>query len=142
MIKRLTVEDLTLIRDIMLNHFNGKIINDKTLEYFRNENNYLLGFIEDNKVVGILLAYILERCDGRNNMVYVHEVNVLKEYRKRGIGKKLINELKKVCEEKEYMKIFLITNNSNSPAVALYESTGGKLIGDDDVVYEFTSDVF
>ena len=123
-------------------HSNIEVIEDMTLTYLENEDNYLMADIIDNEIVGFLLAYTLQRCDGKNAMIYVHEVNVLSEHRKKGVGGSLLNALKVICKEKNIMKIFLLTNKSNEPAVKLYESVGGVFSETDDVLYVFNKETF
>jgi ribosomal protein S18 acetylase RimI-like enzyme len=47
----------------------------------------------------------------------------------------MIEEITRICEEHGLCKIFLITNKSNVPACRLYETTGGKAIDDDSILY-------
>ncbi|KUO69317.1 MAG: hypothetical protein APF77_16120 [Clostridia bacterium BRH_c25] len=103
--------------------------------FLQNDSNYIVACIEAERIVGFVLGYRLQRYDGQDDMIYIYEVSVLEEYRQRGIGKKMINELIGICKENKILKIFLITNKSNKPAVCLYESTGAKASHDDDIVY-------
>jgi len=103
--------------------------------FLENSSNYVIAGIKGEKIIGFVLGYQLQRYDGQDDMVYIHEVNVLEEFRQQGIGKKMINEVIRICKETHISKVFLVTNKSNKPAVCLYESTGAKASYVDDIVY-------
>jgi len=103
--------------------------------FLQNSSNYVIAGIEGEKIIGFVLGYQLQRYDGQDDMIYIHEVSVLEEFRQQGIGKKMINEVIRICKETHISKVFLVTNKSNKPAVCLYESTGAKASYDDDIVY-------
>ncbi len=105
--------------------------------FLSNDDNYFLAYIEDERIVGFLVAYALQRYDGRKAMLYLHEIDVLASHRQRGIATKLMDEIKRIKEACAYDKLFLITNKSNDAAVALYRSSGGEVNSEDDVVFTF-----
>lgn len=135
MIKRLTSSDLSLVENLL--HSQNK--SDPKLEniaaFLENEFNYFMAYVEEGEIIGFALAYTLQRYDGQNSMMYLHEIGVNEDSRRKGIGKKLLKALKNICTENDFMKLFLITNKSNRPAVRLYESLDGETDSDDDVVY-------
>jgi len=91
-----------------------------------NEDNYFYIAEVDEKPVGFLLAYKLERCDSEQPMMLLYEIEVLSNYRRRGIAKSLIQQIKLLCQQKQFMKAFVITSETNAPAMGLYKSTGGR----------------
>jgi ribosomal protein S18 acetylase RimI-like enzyme len=133
-IKRLTREDGLLMKQIVEKFKSVNTDINRIDAFLRNDLDYVVACIEDNVVVGFLLAYELQRFD-KNNMMYVHEVDVVPEYRRRGIGRQMIEEVIRICEECGVYKLFLITNKSNVPACRLYEVTGGKVVEDDSILY-------
>lgn len=70
-------------------------------------------------------------------MMYMHAIEVLSEYRKQGIGKALMNELIRICKKNNFVKMFLITEKSNIPAITLYNVTGGKEKHNDYTVFDY-----
>ena len=50
-------------------------------------------------------------------------------YRKRGVGKKLMDEILKIAVENKTDTVFLEVRESNEPAMALYGSFGFKPVG-------------
>lgn len=140
-IRRLNRENVKEVID-MVETFRSVITNKKkAIEFLNDEKNYIIACLDKERVVGFVLGYELQRYDDQNNMMYVHEVNVLSEYRRQGIGKRIMEELKKICNSRDLSKIFLITRKSNIPAISLYTSTKGKSENEDDIVfwYERTS---
>jgi ribosomal protein S18 acetylase RimI-like enzyme len=133
-IRRLTREDGLWMQQIVekFKLMNADI--ERIDAFLGSDLDYVIACIEDNEVIGFLLAYELQRFD-KNNMMYVHEVDVMPEYRRRGIGRRMIEEVTRICEQRGVYKMFLITNKSNVPASRLYEATGGKTIDDDSIVY-------
>jgi len=139
MIKRLTTSDLSMIEKL-LEEENRETLNPENIRSFLSDtSNYFLAFIHNEQILGYALAYTLARYDGRESMMYLHEIEVKESARRKGIGKKLLNEMNNICEQNGFMKLFLITNKSNKPAVALYESLSGEASNDDDIVYTFKS---
>jgi len=111
-------------------------------QFLANPKNYLFVAFENEKPVGLALAYELERVDRNRNMLFFYEIGVDAKYRRKGIGTALIAELKKVCRKKKLLEMFVITNASNLPAMKLYQSTGGKREDLDDVVFVYTAGSF
>ena len=58
-------------------------------------------------------------------MMFFYEVGVAEAYRRRGIGKRMIAELKEICRTEDVMKMWVPTSRSNVAATRLYASTGG-----------------
>ena len=98
-------------------------------EYLRtflaHEQNYLLGAFEGETPVGFILGYELSRCDGNRPMMFLYEIGVLESCRRRGIGRALLEELKRWCVARRCKKMFVPTSASNTAALALYRAAGG-----------------
>ena len=138
--KQLNMEDAHFLKDLARN-FKGTRIDKYTAECFiENPDNYLIGCIDDNKVVGFALCYRLQRYDGRGDMMYVHEVEVKEAYRRKGTGKLLLDYIKLICVENDFSKMFVITNKSNTPAMYLYEKIGAVAMHNDDIVFVYNFD--
>jgi aminoglycoside 6'-N-acetyltransferase I len=115
------------------------VLNIQNIESFLSgKANYLLAYIEDARIIGLALAYTLQRYDGKADMMYLHEVDVIEPARRKGIGKALIENIRDLCRAEGIMKLFLITNKSNIPAVGLYESLGASASSEDDLVYSLS----
>lgn len=134
-IRRLTLADdkkiLTMVEEFR--SYSSKL--DSVRQMLEKDMNYMIACIDNEKIIGFVLGYELQRYDGKNNMMYIHEVEILEEYRGKGIGKRIMNKLIDICQSKNMSKAFVITNKSNKRAVHLYESTGGKALDDDSIIY-------
>jgi aminoglycoside 3-N-acetyltransferase I len=105
--------------------------------------NVLLVATEGSAPVGYLVAYLLDRIDRDQKMMFFYEIGVEKSHRRRGFGKKLIAHLKEICREADLMKMWVPTNRSNVAATRLYESTGGVAFSvDDEVTYGYSRESF
>jgi ribosomal protein S18 acetylase RimI-like enzyme len=79
----------------------------------------------------------MQRLDQNRAMMFIFSIDVLPEYQRQGIGRALINELKKVCQQGNYLEMFVVTNDSTPAGVALYEATGAVRPAQDDIVYVY-----
>ncbi len=91
-----------------------------------DDRAYLLAAYVDDKPVGLVYGYRFPRLDGPRPMVFLYEVGVLAQYRRRGIGRALVEELKRFARESDCRKMFVPTQASNEAAMALYRSAGGE----------------
>ena len=98
---------------------------------------YMRGFLADDRhyfvvayvgeePVGFVFGYRLSRFDGKPPMVFVYEVAVVEQHRRRGIGRALIEEAKRLADGDGCRKMLVPTNRSNEAAMALYRSAGGE----------------
>lgn len=101
-------------------------------DFFSSENNVLIVAVEDDKVVGSIYGYVLERYDTRLKQLFIYSIDIIDGYRQQGIAKLLMNEFLKDINSGNYHNAFVITNEDNIPAMKLYESVGGKRIVADD----------
>ena len=104
------VKDIKLIENLFKEYKEkyNPIINDYT---------FILSYKEDNKYVGFLIYQLLYES------AEIIDIFVLDEYRKRGIGKALIN---KMLENKQIEKVTLEVKKDNKNAIMLYNSLGFK----------------
>ena len=80
--------------------------------------------------VGFAFGYALPRRHGRPSIFFVYEIDVDDRYRRRGIGRRLMEEVLFGQEE-----AFVLTDAGNEAAMALYASLGGTRV--DTVMWDF-----
>ena len=85
------------------------------------KGEYFANITEDGKIVGSL--YVLKR-DG----YIIRDVFVIPEYRGRGFGKKLIDDITKFLLHKS-LPIYLYVDPENDAAISLYNKSGFEFIG-------------
>lgn len=136
-IYRLTESDATKAVEAALLFFQKETTLEQVKTFLSDPKNYMFISEHNNEMTGFAYGYELQRFDGRKNMMYMHQVEVLPAHRKKGIGKQLMEHFIKACNQNDCERLFLITNKSNLPAVTLYNSVGGKTHHDDDILYTF-----
>lgn len=79
----------------------------------------------------------IERCGGKawldyrergDNNVEIEDINVPNEYRERGIGREMVDELRRKMTVRNLL-IFAVTRVSNVPACQFYEALGFRVVG-------------
>ncbi len=72
----------------------------------------------DGKVVGYLFARVV------HDTMDINNICVSREFRGRGIGRRLLRECLDIAQKKEVRTVFLEVRRSNRPAINLYRSFG------------------
>ena len=120
---------------IFFNNVKSKCIDTDFLS--KTENYILVAIDNENKVLGFMYGYELQRIDTNKSMFFLYSIDVLEKERKKGIAKQLIVEFKRICHAKDCLKMFVITNESNIAAMNLYKSTEGIKKYQDGVLFEY-----
>lgn len=117
---KFSIADFNHIQD------EGKVWDSEQGEQFigNNDNALFIAFWE-GKASGFLTAHRLQRFDKRKAGVLLYEIGVHPDYRRRGIGKALIEEVKKWAKEVGADKVWVLTDKNNEAAMAMYKSAGG-----------------
>jgi aminoglycoside 3-N-acetyltransferase I len=92
---------------------------------------------EEPEPVGFVLAYELLRRHGDPSRLFVYEVGVVPEARRRGVATELLRELARIARAQGIRHGFVLTNESNEAAMELYRSLGGTRPNSDDVLFDF-----
>jgi ribosomal protein S18 acetylase RimI-like enzyme len=108
-------------------------------KFLKDSSNALFVAFLENQAVGFLTANRLQRFDKRCAEVLLYEIGVREDARQNGIGKALIREVKLWAKEAGADEVWVLTNRSNTAAVALYQSMGGETesITPDEVMFNF-----
>lgn len=119
MIREATLEDLEVIHYIETICFDSDLISKRSLRrMILNPNSHLLVYTYHRKTVG----YILTLFPQRSNLVRHYSIAILPEYRKRGIAKKLLQNVERRCIGNAGFK--LEVRESNTAAIKLYKKLG------------------
>lgn len=76
---------------------------------------------KDDKIVAMVAGYVENLSDG---IAYIAIVSTLKEYRGKGLARKLLFDFINLCEKKQIKAVHLYTDQCNQKAIKLYESLG------------------
>lgn len=87
---------------------------------------------------GYLSAFRFPAVDGDWFQVYLYDIVVGEGHRRLGIGSRMIQELKRLCEADGVDHIWLGTSLENEPARKTFERTGARKVGETYVEYVYT----
>lgn len=131
-ILRLKKEDLTLMRE--LNQLFGDVFeepenyhdhlpdDDYLLSFLGNDNHIVLVAINDGVVVGGLVAYVLRKFEKKRSEVYVYDLAVVEDKRRKGIATKLFKKLEEVAKGYETWTIFVQADKGDDDALGFYRA--------------------
>lgn len=111
---------------------------EEAARFLSVETNHLLVAFDRDEPVGLLLAYELLRRHGDEPKMHLYEIGVREDYRRRGIGRSLIESFAGLCRARGARRAFVITDESNEAAIAFYASTEGVRGRTDDVVFHYS----
>lgn len=106
-------------------------------ELLEDERTVFLVAFESGEPVGFVLAYELIRRHGDPSMLFVYEIEVAEHRRRLGVATRLLRGLERLAREAGIPSGFVLTNESNTAAMRLYESLGAIRPGQDDVLWAF-----
>jgi aminoglycoside 3-N-acetyltransferase I len=84
--------------------------------------------VEKGQIVGGLVAYVLDKFEQARSEIYIYDLAVAAEFRRRGIARALILELKKIAQKIGAWVIYVQADKDEAdlPARKLYESLGER----------------
>ena len=138
-IRRATIEDLEVIRklnntlfELEKENYDSTLIRDWPLtedgkECFTDliNNHYVIIAEVDNEIVGYLAGSINET--GSYEEIQYSEINnmlINSNYRRYGVGKKLINDFKDYCKAKGINNLKVTASYKNRDAIEFYHKNG------------------
>jgi aminoglycoside 3-N-acetyltransferase I len=80
--------------------------------------------IEDEVIVGGLVAYELEKFEQARREVYIYDLAVHAAHRRRGIATALIDGLREIAAQRGAWVIYVQADYGDDPAIALYQKLG------------------
>ena len=126
---------------ISLKNISARRENGST--FLSRAENVLIVALEHGQPIGYVVAYLLDRVDRDQRMMFFYEIGVAEPHRRRGIGKQLVEQLKSVCRRQDVMKMWVPTGRSNVAATRLYASTGATPFpSGDEVTYAYSRACF
>ncbi len=140
--KQLTPHDLREIKELL--KVFGEAFNDLATyqsatpsdTYFQSllaeSNTIVLVAENEGVVIGGLIAYELKKFEQDRREIYIYDLAVSAEHRRKGVATALIKKLKEVAAARNASIIFVQADVEDAPAISLYESMGVK-----EKVYQF-----
>lgn len=133
---RLNENDVALLQSI--NEMFGEVFEDE-VSYSTNKpsSNYLqallgtsnfiaLAAVDGERVVGAIAAYELKKFEQERSEIYIYDLAVISNFRRKGVATALIQELKAVGAARGAYVIYVQADKGveDQPAIALYSKLG------------------
>lgn len=97
---------------------------NRHLQRLLEKDNFLaIVALNNNKVIAGLTVYVLDQYYSEKPLAYINDLAVLKEYQRKGIGKKLIDFTKEYCRLQGFDEIFVQAEKVDDYAVDFYRLT-------------------
>jgi diamine N-acetyltransferase len=97
---------------------------------FANENAIILVCELEECIVGYLIAIIYERKENpfkhADRYIEIDQISIQQDYRNKGIGRALLNEIKGIAKEKGIARLDLSTWTKNGNAISSFQKMGFK----------------
>lgn len=123
-VRRMTKGDVPLVAHIEKECFSSPWSEDALVTETENPSAEFFVLEAENTVAAYMgMHIVLDEC-------YIANVAVKKDYRKKGLGRILVENALKVAKDKGCSFITLEVRVSNLPAIALYEKCGFEKIGE------------
>ncbi len=87
---------------------------------------FALAAIQEDEVIGGLAAYLLQKFEQERSEIYIYDLAVSEEHRRRGVATSLISELQHIAAFRGAYVIYVQADPTDQPAVALYSRLGKR----------------
>lgn len=134
--RQLTPADASLLKDLLsvfgeafdqIDTYQHSVPGDDYLTRLLTKQHFIaVVAMNGEEVVGGLVAYELDKFEQDRREIYIYDLAVAENHRRRGVATKLIGELRKIASERNVYVIFVQADTDDGPAIALYESLGTK----------------
>ena len=105
----------------------NKVASERQLRELLSKPDFLaIAIINENKVIGGLTGYELQRYYTDKSELYIYDIAVKTEFQNQGIGKKLIDYVKDYSIKNGIEGVFVEAHSEDEQAVKFYESTFGN----------------
>jgi ribosomal protein S18 acetylase RimI-like enzyme len=116
--------------------FDYDVLSDETRRFLVDDRHHLLLGYVDERPAGFVSAVEVFHPDKQREL-FLNEIGVVDEARRRGVARALIEELKRLGRERGCGTVWVLTDEENEAAMGLYRSTGGRWDGTSHVMFEY-----
>ena len=82
--------------------------------------------VEGEAIVGGLVAYEFDKLERARREIYIYDLAVAENRRRRGVATALIGEVRRIASERGAWAVFVQADYGDEPAVALYTKLGRR----------------
>ena len=133
--QRLQSNDNVWLKRIVKTFRQQELTDEKAREILQNKRIRIWMASEEEHVCGYVLAYVLPRIDMGDDMLMIYHCFVHENYQRRHIAEEMMRKVIDDARKSGMHYTFLITQEDNSPANALYQKLGGHLHEENKNVY-------
>jgi GNAT superfamily N-acetyltransferase len=130
-----TVADVIAAEDL----YDGVARVEWAQRFLAQSGHHLLVAYVDNRPVGMVSGVEMTHPDKGTEM-FLYELAVEEEHQRQGIGKALVTELVQLAWRQGCYGMWVLTDRTNTAAMAVYQSAGGVDDGDSVVLVWTFSD--
>jgi aminoglycoside 6'-N-acetyltransferase I len=124
-VRVLTPADAPLFERIAEGVFDHAVQDRLVAEFLADPRHSLAVAIADGQIVGMASAVRYVHPD-KPSELWINEVGVSPEYQRRGLAKRIVTELLAEGRRQGCHEAWVLTDEVNAPARALYASAGGE----------------
>jgi aminoglycoside 3-N-acetyltransferase I len=135
-IQLLTGKDVRFLKDLLRvfgdafgdrETYQGAVPGDEYLQSLLAAPHLIvMAALRDEEVVGGLAAYTLQKFERDRREIYIYDLAVAAQHRRKGVARRLILELKGVARARGAYVIYVQADRGDDAAIALYESLGTR----------------
>lgn len=134
--KQLGSEDVPMLQQLLkvfgeafadMESYQGNIPSEEYLRSLLRKSGFIVVIATaGDQVVGGLTAYVLEKFEQERREIYIYDLAVQEQHRRRGVATKLIDFLRHIAQERGAYVIYVQADKGDEAAIKLYESIGTK----------------
>jgi|SRR5215831_8303953 len=134
--KQLCDEDVPALKELLrvygeafedMDAYQRAIPGDEYLRSLLMKQDFIvLVALAHDTVVGGLAAYVLQKFEQERLEIYIYDLAVAKQHRRRGIATKLISDLRHIAQQRGAYVIYVQADRTDDAAIKLYGSLGTK----------------
>ena len=127
-IRALGPEDYPVLQNVQEGTFDFPLIPEQTIAFLASAAHRIVVAQDGARVIGLATGVVMLHPD-KEPSLFVNEVGVHDDYRRRGIGRRLVEKLFDLCRAEGVTGAWLATEDDNVAARALYRSMGARETG-------------
>jgi ribosomal protein S18 acetylase RimI-like enzyme len=131
-VKVLQPGDARILSNVAAEVFDNPIDPQLTREFLADPRHHIAVAIDNGQVVGFASGVHYVHPDKPPEM-WINEVGVAPTHRRRGLAKAVLQSLLQIARERNCSSAWVLTDQTNEAAIALYESAGGTEGADGDI---------
>jgi len=109
---------------------------DATRTFLDDERHHLIVAYVDGRPAGFVSATVILHPDNKPEL-FLNEIGVVERFQRKGAASALMDELKRLATELGCTTIWVLTDEGNPAAMAMYEKTGGVWDGERHIMFEY-----